>query len=106
MGPKICPSTPCMVNRGTKPATVINAENRTALSTWSALTRIIRKRSVQRNIAPASACSCGWVRPPRTSRKALQQSLSFFGVSLKISKHVLNQDYRRIDIVFERHGDH
>ena len=57
MGPKICPSTPCMVNRGTKPATVISAENRTALSTWSALTRISRKRSVQVKAGPASGCA-------------------------------------------------
>ncbi len=36
-----------MVNSGTNPATVMSAANSTALSTCSALMRIIRSRSVQ-----------------------------------------------------------
>jgi hypothetical protein len=47
MGTKICPSTSCIVNKGTNPATVISAENKTVLSTCRALMRISRKRSVQ-----------------------------------------------------------
>ena len=47
MGPKICPSTPCMVNSGTKAVTVIAAVKNTALSTCKALAKMIRNRSVQ-----------------------------------------------------------
>jgi hypothetical protein len=46
MGPKICPSTPCMVNNGTNAATVIVAEKKIALSTCSALAKINLRRSV------------------------------------------------------------
>ena len=44
---KIWPSTPCMVNSGTKAATVMAAEKNTAVSTSSALIRMRRSRSVQ-----------------------------------------------------------
>ena len=37
------------------------------------------------------------VRAPGAPRQALQQPLSFFGVSLKIPEDVLNQDHRGID---------
>ena len=36
MGPKICPSTPCMVNSGTNAAMVIAVEKKIALSTCRA----------------------------------------------------------------------
>jgi hypothetical protein len=37
MGPKICPSTPCMVKSGMKAATVMATEKNTERSTCSAL---------------------------------------------------------------------
>ena len=37
MGPKICPSTPCMVNSGVNAAMVMQVENSTELSTCLAL---------------------------------------------------------------------
>ena len=37
IGLKICPSTPCMVNKGTNAAAVTAVEKKTALSTCKAL---------------------------------------------------------------------
>ena len=47
MGPKICPSTPVMVNKGVNAAMVMTVENNTELSTWMALMKMVRKRVVQ-----------------------------------------------------------
>ena len=42
MGLNICPSTPCIVKRGTKAAKMMSVENKIADSTWVALTKISR----------------------------------------------------------------
>ena len=93
MGPNICPSTPCMVNSGTNPATVMSAEKRTALSTCLALIRISRKRSVH----PWAVVGCPGTLvgsgPQNPSARCWSSPCLSFGVHLEISEDIFNKDY-------------
>ena len=82
-----------MVNKGTNAATVISAEKKIALSTWSALAKIMRNRSVQ----PPSTPSVVGSVPNRSLREVLQQAPPGLRRRLEVPENVLDQDHRRID---------
>ena len=95
IGPKICPSTPCMVKSGTNPATVISVEKKMARSTCVALIN-----SQPQPVGPLARATRpvvgGRVAAKGFVGQAAQQSLNLRRRALKDSEHVLDQDDGRV----------
>ena len=92
-----------MVNSGTKPATVMSAEKKTALSTCIALIRISRRRSVHPWLGEECSVFVG-SGPQKPSARRRKQALPFFRAPLEISEDILDEDHRRIHDDAEIHG--
>ena len=102
MGPKICPSTPVIVNSGRNAVTVIVAVKKIALSTW---------RDAHENEAEPlrpGRPSLGWARrrrvaPPRSLGELVKELLFRCGRRLEDAEDVFDQDHGRVDDNAEVH---